>query len=170
MTFIRSRKTGFGPESSLINNKLQEGGDQGLAGRKACNGVQSPFQPFTSTAASWRLGKEMRRGLKPAHRAPRTIHFWGAMANPFSNYAETSGVIRIRPGGYKTPNTFRMCHPLFKPSCPTTASYDQETILWSTVLGPLLCKWGNWNSAKVACLMSYMYKWPIYEQNLDLLT
>lgn len=35
---------------------------------------------------------------------------------------------------------------------------------------PPLRKGGNWNSARVTCLKSYMYKWLTYDRNLDLLT
>lgn len=63
----------------------------------------------------------------------RTIHFLGILAQPFLQLCRNVwGIIRIRPGGYKTPNTFRMCHLYSKHLAPTTASYDQKTILGST--------------------------------------
>ena len=62
---------------------------------------------------------------------------------------DVRGIIRIRPGGYKTPNAFRMCHPLFKPSFPPQLHLMTRRQSWG-VLGPPLCKGGNWNSARVA--------------------
>lgn len=79
----------------------------------------------------------------------RTIHFWGISAQSFLQLCRNVwGIIRIRPGGYKPPNTFRMCHLYSKHLAPTLvkASYGQKTILGSTLTPTLrrrelkLCK------------------------------
>lgn len=57
----------------------------------------------------------------------RTIHFWGISAQSFLQLCRNVwGIIRIRPGGYKPPNTFRMCHLYSKHLAPTTG----QSILW----------------------------------------
>lgn len=101
---------GWGPRASW------EGGFSVMSGS---------LQPFTSTA---KLPDGWVRSLTRTQShwsILRTIHFWGILAQSFLQLCrDVWGVIRIRPGGYKTPNTFRMCHPLFKPSCP------YNCILW----------------------------------------